>query len=108
MNFLKNLLKNKWTYIVLAAVFFGWLFFGRGGSNSVFYETAKAQKGDLVRTVEVTGEVKPDLRLSLGFKSSGTLDRVAVKVGQKVKRGDLLAQLVLATFVLAPSVLVLL
>ena len=93
MNFLKNLLKNKWTYIVLAAVFFGWLFFGRGGSNSVFYETAKAQKGDLVRTVEVTGEVKPDLRLSLGFKSSGTLDRVAVKVGLKVKRGDLLAQL---------------
>lgn len=93
MNFLKNLLKNKWTYIVLAVVFFGWLFFGRGGSNSIFYETAKAQKGDLVRTVEVTGEVKPDLRLSLGFKSSGTLDRVAVKVGQKVKRGDLLAQL---------------
>ena len=49
MNFLKNLLKNKWTYIILAVVFFGWLFFGRGGSNSVFYETAKAQKGDLVR-----------------------------------------------------------
>lgn len=93
MNFLKNLLKNKWTYIVLAIVFFGWLFFGRGGSNSVFYETAKAEKGNLVRTVEVTGEVKPDLRLSLGFKSSGTLNRVAVKVGQKVKRGDLLAEL---------------
>lgn len=93
MNFLKNLLKNKWTYIILGVVVLGWFFFGRGGSNSLYYETAKAQKGDLVRTVEVTGEVKPDLRLSLGFKSSGTLNRVNVKVGQTVKRGDLLAEL---------------
>lgn len=92
MNFLKNLLKKPSFYLLLIALVGGWFFFGRGG-ESTYYELTKVQKGDLARTVDITGEVKPDLRLSLAFKSSGSLEKLSTKVGTKVNRGDVLATL---------------
>jgi RND family efflux transporter MFP subunit len=71
----------------------GWFLFGRGGNKGPTYETAPAVRGDIKQTVEVTGEIKPDARLNLSFKSGGTLHAISVKVGQQVKTGDVLAEL---------------
>ncbi|HVM90392.1 MAG TPA: efflux RND transporter periplasmic adaptor subunit [Verrucomicrobiae bacterium] len=82
-----------WIPTVIIVVGGGWFLFGRGGNKGPTYETAAAVRGDITQTVEVTGEIKPDARLNLAFKSGGTLQAVNVKVGQAVKAGDVLAEL---------------
>lgn len=48
---------------------------------------------DLVQTVLATGQVVSQTDLNLSFKASGSVRKVAVKVGQRVKEGDVLANL---------------
>ncbi len=57
------------------------------------YETVVAERGTLIQTVEVTGEVKPSSRVELSFKTGGKLETIPVRVGQLVKTNDLLATL---------------
>jgi macrolide-specific efflux system membrane fusion protein len=87
-------LKNKWFWIISIIVLGGaWFAFGRGGNEGPFYETRKVEKGNVVQTVEVTGEIKPDARLNLAFSSTAPFESISKKVGSIVKRGDVIAQL---------------
>jgi len=88
-------LKKKAFYIsaIIVVIAGGWFFFGRGGSKGPFYETRQVEKGSVVQTVEVTGEIKPDARLNLSFKSTASLNRINKKIGSIVKRGDVIAEL---------------
>lgn len=87
-------LKNKWFWIISIIVLGGaWFAFGRGGNEGPFYETRKVEKGNVVQTVEVTGEIKPDARLNLAFSSTAPFERINKKVGSIVKRGDVIAEL---------------
>ncbi|MEI7512933.1 MAG: efflux RND transporter periplasmic adaptor subunit [Candidatus Uhrbacteria bacterium] len=91
MSFLKK--KMFWIPALILLVGGGWYFYSSNSNKGPVYETKKAEKGNIVQTVEVTGEIKPDARLNLSFKSSGALQAVFVKVGQEVKKGDVLAEL---------------
>lgn len=63
-----------------------------GGSKQVLQtETVKQQ--DIKRTVLATGTVTSTVDLELGFKASGIVQKVPVKVGDAVKAGTVLAQL---------------
>lgn len=64
-----------------------------GGNDGPFYETQPVEQGTLRQTVEVTGEVKPQTRIDLSFKTGGKLEELNVIVGQEVKQGDVLATL---------------
>lgn len=88
-------LKSKWFWIVLIVVVAGggYFVFGRKGNAGPFYEVQKVEKGSVVQTVEVTGEIKPDARLNLSFKSTAALQSIFKKVGDTVKRGDVIAEL---------------
>lgn len=90
-----KILKKVSTYIVLAIVLLaGWWFWASAqDAQKVTYETADTVKQTLLQTVEVTGEIKPAARIDLSFKSSGTLDKVFVKVGDEIKQGEPLVQL---------------
>jgi HlyD family secretion protein len=67
---------------------------GRGRSNSKsLYQTTPAQLGQLTAMVGATGSVRASQSASLNWQISGTVDKVNVKVGDKVKKGDLLATL---------------
>ncbi|MEN9558715.1 MAG: hypothetical protein RL141_1084 [Candidatus Parcubacteria bacterium] len=89
-----NFLKKKRTYAILAVVLLGvWFFTRDSGSASDKYETAVAASQTLVRTVEVTGEVKPAQRLDLAFENSGVVAAIHATVGQTVPAGTLLAEL---------------
>lgn len=57
------------------------------------YVTAVAKRGDLVQTVEAVGTVISDRDLNLQFPMSGIVSLVKVKEGDKVRAGQLLAQL---------------
>lgn len=90
-SFLKK--KSFWIPAILVLLVGGYVLASRGRNDGPFYETRRVERADLVQTVEVTGEVKPEARLNLAFKSTGALERVYVKVGQAVKKGTLLAEL---------------
>jgi membrane fusion protein, multidrug efflux system len=56
-------------------------------------QLAPAQSVTTSPKEEVTGTLEPSKRVQLGFEVTGRLSRVAVKKGQSVKEGDLLAEL---------------
>ncbi|MCW2786145.1 MAG: secretion protein HlyD [Marmoricola sp.] len=78
--------------VVLAAA--GWIRFAPGSSSSTTQEiTATIATGTYKTTVSATGTITPVRDTVLSFTSSGTVTRVAVKAGQKVLRGDVLAKI---------------
>lgn len=76
---------------ILAVVGLGWAF--SGPSNTQTFVTDTVQRGNLVQTVEVTGELKSVSDLSLAFETSGTVSVIRVAEGDAVKAGDVLAEL---------------
>ncbi|MCL5435162.1 MAG: efflux RND transporter periplasmic adaptor subunit [Patescibacteria group bacterium] len=55
--------------------------------------TQNASIENLVKTVSVTGKVDSDNSVNLTFQTGGTLDYLGVKVGDTVKKGQLIASL---------------
>ncbi len=90
-----SFLKKKSTYIVggIILVAVGGYLLTRGKGNAAVYELSPVVQQDLAQTVEVSGELKPATRIDLAFQGSGTVESINVKVGDTVKKGDLLAQL---------------
>ncbi len=62
------------------------------GSGNVV--TQNVVKGDLSKTILATGQVISSTDIDLNFKNPGLVESVFVKVGDKVKEGDVLANLV--------------
>jgi HlyD family secretion protein len=56
-------------------------------------ETATVEQGDIVITVDGSGELVPSAELELTFRTSGVLEELLVEVGDQVEEGDLLARL---------------
>jgi len=64
------------------------------------YTTVTATYGPLTQTVSETGTIKPIEEISLDFLSVGKIESVAVKVGDEVKAGQVLASLDSSSLVL--------
>ncbi len=92
-SFWRILKTKKFIFGFLAVLFLGYVFFGRGDSTAkdILTETVKTQ--DLKQTVLATGQVTSQTDLSLSFKVSGRVGRTLAKVGDKVKEGQVLANL---------------
>ena len=65
------------------------------------YETVAVERGDISSTVSATGSVLPEREANLNFQGSGMVKQVAVKVGDQVKTGQVLADLDTADLELA-------
>jgi HlyD family secretion protein len=57
------------------------------------YVTAVTSKGDVVETIQSTGQVQPLLQVQVGAQVSGRVVNVLVDFNSKVKAGDLLAEI---------------
>jgi HlyD family secretion protein len=81
--------------VVLAVLLFaGVLFaFSRGGTKIDPTKLAKVEKGDLAKSVVATGKVEPITKVEVKSKASGIVKKLLVDAGDKVKKGQLLAQL---------------
>ena len=77
--------------VIIALAIGGYFYFGREVAPE--YEYTVAKQGDLVQEVSVTGKVKPAEAVDLAFEKSGKIKRSAVKVGDKIKSGQILAEL---------------
>ncbi len=76
---------------VFAIVFIGTRFFGQ--KKEPEYLAAKVERGTVTQTVTLTGTVQPDTRYRLQFQKPGKIFQIAVKIGDFVKAGDVLAML---------------
>jgi len=61
--------------------------------NVVTVQSGKAQRIDLVAVVSASGEVKPKTYVNIGANAFGKITKLYVREGDRVKRGQMLAQL---------------
>jgi HlyD family secretion protein len=65
----------------------------RGGTKIDPTKLAKVEKGDLAKSVVATGKVTPIIKVEVKSKASGIVKKLYVDYGDRVKKGQLLAQL---------------
>lgn len=88
--------KNKKRKILIGAVIAVVIFiiivsfFKKGNGN---LKLEKVARGTITQDVSETGVVKPTTEIKLGFKTSGRIDQINVKVGDIVEKGAELASL---------------
>ena len=61
--------------------------------NLVTVQTGKAQKQNLASVVSASGEIKPKTYVNIGANAFGKIVKLHVREGDRVKKGQLLAQL---------------
>ena len=67
-----------------------------GGDDAPRYASQKAENGDLTVTVSATGNLQPTVQVEVGSELSGLITNVYVDNNDRVKKGQVLAQLDLA------------
>lgn len=77
----------------LLAAGLGWYYLGAENNNAAAYRTQPVIKGDLEKTVTALAQIRPKTFVDVGTQVSGQLRRVAVEIGDTVKKGDLIAQI---------------
>jgi RND family efflux transporter MFP subunit len=84
---------KKKTYIILALIIlavFGYFYF-KNKKPQIVYTTETVFRGNLARTVSVTGNVISPVEADLSFKLSGRITKMFVDIGDTVKTGDKIA-----------------
>jgi HlyD family secretion protein len=80
--------------VLVVLLFAGVLYaFSHGGTKIDPTKLAKVEKGDLAKSVVATGKVEPITKVEVKSKASGIVKKLLVDAGDKVKKGQLLAQL---------------
>jgi len=109
INFVKKYSKKKraWGILILLVLILFFVLKPAASTETVVLD--KARYVDLKQTVLATGTVTSSTDLNLSFNSSGTVKSLKVKVGDVVKKGDVLANIdqggVLATLTQARGAL---
>jgi HlyD family secretion protein len=89
MNKLKKRLFGLAIIVLLIIVAITVFSFFKNGN----YETVEATRGDLMKITDITGKVVAAEEVDLSFGASGDVIKIYKDIGDKVKAGDLLAQL---------------
>lgn len=98
LTMIKDFFKKVWTnkklrYLSLAVIFVLLIVIIKSGGSSVSVSYDTVVKQDLIKTVKASGQVTSVTDLNLSFKTSNIVSSVNVKVGDKVKKGQVLAVL---------------
>ncbi|HEX7852773.1 MAG TPA: efflux RND transporter periplasmic adaptor subunit [Sphingobium sp.] len=64
-----------------------------GGADKASYATVDVERGHLVTTVSATGKLAPTNQVTVGSQTSGLVVKVMVDVNDRVKAGQVLAQI---------------
>ena len=79
--------------VVLILVVAGALIASSGGTKIDASKIAKVEKGDLAKSVVATGKIEPITKVEIKSKASGIVKKLYVEYGDKVKKGQVLAEL---------------
>lgn len=87
--------RRRWAVIgavlVVAGGIGGWYRFTRKANDNGESRTVRVTRGDLELSVLTTGDVRPRNRLELKPPLPGRVERILVREGDRVKKGDILA-----------------
>ncbi len=93
----KNRSKKYKILIIFLIIFFGaafyWYFISNDTKPVITYITKPLKKSNLTITVFATGYLEPTQSVSIGTEVSGTISKVFVNFNDKVKKGEILAQI---------------
>lgn len=81
------------TSVIVIAGLAVWFFFLRGGEEEAGYRTAAVTRGDIESSISALGSVQPKFYVDVGAQVSGQLDNLEAEVGDKVEKGQLLAEI---------------
>ncbi len=79
--------------LVVAAAAVAWYVLRADQGDGIAYLTEPVITGDLVKTVNATGEVGAVQLVSVGAQVGGQIKKLHVVLGQDVKKGDLIAEI---------------
>lgn len=80
-------------FIVIVALAAGYFYYENKNDKTITYLTETVQRGNLQKTVIATGTIRAYNRVEVGAQVSGKIEKIYVTLGQKVKTGDLIAQI---------------
>lgn len=80
-------------FVLLAVAVGGYLAFGGQGGQTIRYATTSATKGDITVEVSATGTLSPLTQVDISSELSGVVSAVHAGENQRVKQGDVLAEL---------------
>jgi HlyD family secretion protein len=86
--------------VAVVVILTGWGVLASRNTSKITYVTDKAVKKDLLQTVSEVGTVNSPNEIELNFSAPGTLQDKLVKIGDKVKAGQVLADLDSRTFLI--------
>jgi len=85
------------TLVLAAALGAGYYFYakGRSAGQTKVLATARVEKGSVSRVLESTGIIKAQVGASvkIGARATGAISRVFVRVGDQVKKGQVVAEI---------------
>jgi HlyD family secretion protein len=84
---------KKWLIVLTVLCLFSVLFTGCAGSQSAVQETAQATRGNLVISIDVSGNLEMPRKVDLSFGTSGMVKEIMVEEGDRVVKGQTLAKL---------------
>jgi len=94
------MLKRKILYFILGVLVIGgiigvvvWQSQSAAQMPTDDMRSATVRRGSMLIVVSVSGNIEPRQRVDLPFEASGQVTDVAIKVGDRVEEGDVLAQL---------------
>ena len=90
-NFQQKL--GRWFWVLLAVLLIVIWWIAVSSNKTIKVQTAQVSRGELIESVSTSGSVKADQYSQLTFPSGGLIKWVGVKVGQKVIKGQAVAQL---------------
>ncbi|MFZ5982247.1 MAG: efflux RND transporter periplasmic adaptor subunit [Patescibacteria group bacterium] len=86
--------KKKITWIIIAILIVaGSVIYFQTREKKIEYTTEESKRGELVRTVSATGTFQSTKEAELGFQVGGRVEKLNVKAGDKVRKGQLLGYL---------------
>jgi HlyD family secretion protein len=90
---IKKYAKKPWVIAVAIIVVLVLIIFIKGRSGKTQDEIVKAERTTVREEVSVTGKVTPFQKSDLGFEKGGTVSSINAKVGDRVKKGTVIAAL---------------
>jgi RND family efflux transporter MFP subunit len=88
-----KIFRNKWIITTSVVIVLLLLYIFTSSGSKIKIETAVATVSNIIEKVSVTGKVLPFDKAELSFEKGGVVAKITVKVGDHVKKGDLIASL---------------